>query len=124
MTSTVQTVLGAIGLDELGRTLMHEHLLASFPGAEFDVLNPFDRENFVETAVERLRALKTHGVKTFVDPCPIELGRDVELFAEVSEKSEINIVCTTGFYFEAWVLPIYWRKRTVEEVAALYCNED
>jgi phosphotriesterase-related protein len=32
----VQTVTGLIGLDQLGRTLMHEHLFIAFPGAEFD----------------------------------------------------------------------------------------
>ena len=119
----VQTVLGPIKVESLGRTLIHEHLIASFPGVEFDLFHPFERSRFVTEAVKRLRALKEFGVESFVDPCPIELGRDVELFAEVSEKSEINIVCTTGFYFEAWGLPIYWRMRTVEEIAELYIHE-
>ncbi|HEV2652766.1 MAG TPA: hypothetical protein VGU69_16020 [Rhizomicrobium sp.] len=122
-TSTVQTVLGAIKIEDLGRTLVHEHLIASFPGVEFDAFHPFDRAAFVKKAVQRLRALKDHGVRSFVDPCPIELGRDVELFAEVSEKSEIHIICTTGFYFEAWGLPVYWRMRTAEEIAELYIRE-
>jgi len=102
---------------------MHEHLFASFPGVEFDSLNPFDRSAFVTRAVSRLRDLKALGVKTFVDPCPIELGRDVELFAEISERAEINIICTTGFYFEAWGLPVYWKMRTAEEIAELYIRE-
>ncbi len=123
MASTVQTVLGPIEVGDLGRTLMHEHLLASFPGVEFDALHPFDRDGFVRLAVARLRDLKAFGVRSFVDPCPIELGRDVALFAEISEKAEINIVCTTGFYFEAWGLPVYWRMRTVEEIAELYVRE-
>jgi len=123
MASSVQTVLGPIKPEALGRTLMHEHLFASFPGVEFDSLYPFDRAAFVARAVSRLRDLKAFGVKTFVDPCPIELGRDVELFAEVSERAEINIICTTGFYFEAWGLPVYWKMRTAEEIAELYVRE-
>jgi phosphotriesterase-related protein len=120
----VQTVTGPIGLDQLGRTLMHEHLFIAFAGAEFDPLAEFDRAGFVREAVRRLVQLRVeHGVRTFVDPCPIELGRDAALMREIAEKSEMNVVCTTGFYFEAMGLPVYWRARTVEEIAELYIRE-
>ena len=120
----VQTVTGSIDLGQLGRTLMHEHLFIAFPGAEFDSSAMFDRAGFVAEAVKRLRALRVdHGVRTFVDPCPIELGRDAALMAEIAEKSEMNVVCTTGFYFEAMGLPVYWRARTTEEIAELYIRE-
>jgi phosphotriesterase-related protein len=121
---SVQTVLGTIALDKLGRTLMHEHLFIAFPGAEFDPLASFDRAGFVSEAVKRLRQLREeHGVQSFVDPCPIELGRDAALMKEIAEKSEMNVICTTGFYFEAMGLPVYWRARTVEEIAELYIRE-
>src|ERR1700712_476160 len=120
----IQTVTGPIGLDQLGRTLMHEHLFIAFPGAEFDPTAQFDRAGFVGEAVRRLIQLRTeHGVRTFVDPCPIELGRDAALMREIAEKSEMNVVCTTGFYFEDMGLPVYWRARTVEEIAELYIGE-
>jgi phosphotriesterase-related protein len=120
----VQTVTGPIGLDQLGRTLMHEHLFIAFAGAEFDPSARFDRPAFVNEAVRRLKQLRTeHGVRSFVDPCPIELGRDAALMREIAEKSEMNVICTTGFYFEEMGLPIYWRARTVEEIAALYIRE-
>ncbi len=120
----VQTVTGPIGLDQLGRTLMHEHLFIAFSGAEFDPLATFDRPAFVAEAVRRLKQLRTdHGVRSFVDPCPIELGRDAAMMKEIAEKSEMNVVCTTGFYFEEMGLPIYWRARTVEEIAELYIRE-
>jgi len=120
----IQTVTGSIGLDQLGRTLMHEHLFVSFPGARFDPLAAFDRPAFIAEAVKRLVELRVvHGVRTFVDPCPIELGRDVTMMKEIAEKAEMNVVCTTGFYFEAMGLPVYWRARTVEEIAELYIGE-
>lgn len=120
----VETVTGPIGLDQLGRTLMHEHLFIAFSGAEFDPTATFDRPGFVKEAVHRLKQLRTeHGVRSFVDPCPIELGRDAALMKEISEKSEMNVVCTTGFYFEEMGLPIYWRARTAEEIAELYIRE-
>ncbi len=121
---TVQTVTGPVGLDQLGRTLMHEHLYIAFSGAEYDSGVTFDRPAFVKEAVKRLTQLRVeHGVRTFVDPCPIELGRDAAMMKEIAEKSEMNVVCTTGFYFEAMGLPIYWRARTTEEIAELYIRE-
>jgi phosphotriesterase-related protein len=67
--------------------------------------------------------LQEFGVRTFVDPCPIELGRDPEMMAEVARKSGMNIVCSTGFYHEHAGIPLYWRLRTDEEVAELYLHE-
>ena len=124
--SQVMTVLGPVPLDQLGRTLIHEHLYVAFAGAEYDPLSrQFDRKAFVLEAANRLRQLReAHGVRTFeVDPCPIELGRDVKLMAEISERAEMHVVCTTGFYMEAAGLPFYWRDRTMEEVAELYIDE-
>ncbi len=120
----IQTVTGPISPDRLGRTLMHEHLFIAFPGAEFDASAVFDRADFIAEAVKRLKQLRIeHGVRSFVDPCPIELGRDVTVMREIAEKSEMNIICTTGFYFELMGLPVYWRARTAEEIAELYIRE-
>ncbi|MCA6119958.1 hypothetical protein J6524_34570 [Bradyrhizobium sp. WSM 1738] len=120
----VQTVTGRIPVESLGRTLMHEHLFIAFPGAQFDSIANFDRAEFIREAVRRLVQLRTeHGVRTFVDPCPIELGRDVTMMKEVSEKSGMQIVCTTGFYYEEMGLPSYWRARSIDEIADLYIRE-
>ena len=120
----VQTVTGAIDVGSLGRTLMHEHLFIAFHGVEFDPTAVMDRPAFVAEAVKRLKELRqVHGVRSFVDPCPIELGRDAGLMKEIAEKSEMQVICTTGFYFEEMGLPIYWRARTAKEIAELYIRE-
>ena len=63
----VQTVLGPIGLDQLGRTLMHEHLFIAFPAAEFDPTGTHDRAAFIAIRrPKRLTQLRVdHGVKSF-----------------------------------------------------------
>jgi phosphotriesterase-related protein len=122
-TKQVQTVLGPVPVSELGKTLMHEHILVSFPGAELDPRYLFDRKAFVDIATAKLKALREWGVETFVDPCPIEMGRDVRLMAEISERSGMNIICTTGFYFEGMGLPSYWRHASVDEISALYVRD-
>lgn len=119
----IQTVLGPVPVDRLGKTLMHEHVLVSFPGAEFDPRYPFDRKAFIDLAVSRLQDLVAHGVSTFVDPCPIEMGRDVRLLAEISERSGMHIVCSTGFYYEGMGIPAYWRHASLEEISDLYVRE-
>lgn len=120
----INTVLGPIDIARLGRTLMHEHVYISVEGAELDRSIPFDRSVFVADAAARLRTLRErHGVSTFVDPCPIEMGRDVRLLAEVSEKAEMHIICATGFYFDGFGIPLYWRLRPAEEIAEFYIDE-
>lgn len=119
----VQTVTGPVDAADLGRTLVHEHVKISYPGDSLDPSYAFDRARCVETAVERMHGLQEFGVRTFVDPCPIDLGRDPELLAEVSEASGMQIVCATGFYNEHMGIPWYWRVRSAEEVAELYLHE-
>jgi len=120
----VQTVLGPVPVQQLGRTLMHEHIFVAFPGAEFDPQARFDRRSLADEAVRRLTELRERcSVRTFVDPCPIELGRDVGLMREVSERSGVHIVCATGFYYEDMGIPPYWRKQPPEDVAHLYLRE-
>jgi phosphotriesterase-related protein len=120
----IQTVLGQVSVSELGRAMFHEHLLIMYPGAEYDSTVQFDRNAAIKEGVRRLKELReVHGVKTFIDPCPIELGRDVEAMAKISEQSGVNIICTTGFYFQPLGLPPYWANSTVEQIAELYIHE-
>ena len=122
---TVQTVLGPVDAGDLGRVLVHEHVRISYPGDHLDPSYGWDRRACVATAVERMHQLQQHGVRTFVDPCPIELGRDPELMAEVAQASGMHVVCSTGFYtgHDGVGLPYYWRQRTAEEIAEFYLHE-
>ena len=123
--TTVQTVTGPVDAADLGRTLVHEHIRISYYGEELDPNYAWDRAETVERAVDKMGELLDAGFRTFVDPCPIELGRDPELYAEISSRSGMRIVCTTGFYTEhlSSGLPFYWRARDPEEIAELYVRE-
>jgi phosphotriesterase-related protein len=119
----VQTVLGPVPVEQLGLALMHEHLVIGWPGWIFDPLARFDRLRVTNLLIERLRELKALGVSTFVDPCPIELGRNPELAAEVAEATEMHIVCATGLYTNRLGIPVYFRQRTVDEIAEIFARE-
>ena len=121
----VQTVTGPVDASALGRTLVHEHIRISWYGEEYDRTFSWDRAAAVSLAVDKMAELLDAGFRTFVDPCPIEMGRDPELYAEIAQKSGMQIVCTTGFYTQHhdMGLPYYWRARDPEEVAEHYVAE-
>ena len=96
-----KTVLGDISESDLGVTLAHEHICCyseyAYRMAGKDYL---DKDALADTATVYLKELKKkYGLATFVDCTPINIGRDVELLKRISEQSEINIICSTGFYY-------------------------
>jgi phosphotriesterase-related protein len=120
----VQTVTGRVAANDLGRTLIHEHVLIGFPGWQLDALAPrYVRADAMVRAVDQMQELRGLGVGTFVDPCPMDLGRDVEFLAELSQRSGLRIVCTTGAYFEAEGMTYTFRHMPVEEITAIYIKE-
>jgi phosphotriesterase-related protein len=80
---------------------MHEHLMVGWPGWETDTAaQPLNRAEARKQCVERMLELKELGLRTFLDPCPIDLARDVELMAEVAQASGVHVICATGLYKE------------------------
>jgi phosphotriesterase-related protein len=118
---SVMTATGPVKGEDLGLTLVHEHIIVVM--GEMDPSAMPDRNEIKAMAIDRLQELKAHGVDTFVDPCPMELGRDPELYAELSQATGVNIVFATGFYYEGAGLPAEWRGRDAEEIADLYIKE-
>ena len=111
MSTTVNTVTGPISSEDLGMTLVHEHFAFGYPGFQGDTLGPYDRENIVETGIDVAERAKAHGIKTIVDATPNECGRDVEALREISERAEMQIVCSTGYYYEGEGGPAYFKFR-------------
>ncbi|HEY8514565.1 MAG TPA: phosphotriesterase-related protein [Candidatus Binatia bacterium] len=121
---TINTVTGNCRPDELGRTLVHEHLLVGYPGWQMDALAPrFERNEAKKRAIEAMHRLQEFGVKTFIDPCPMDLGRDPEFMAEVAQASGMRIICTTGAYFEEQGLTYTFANLPLDDIAAIYEKE-
>jgi len=119
---------GTIAADDLGPTLLHEHLVSGFSGWEGDTsAPPLDRADLIAVCVERIEELKDAGFRSLLDPCPSDLGRDVELYAEVAARTGFNILFATGLYHEEYS-GAYWRlklqsKSAVERLADMYVSE-
>jgi phosphotriesterase-related protein len=126
---TLQTVTGAIRPDDLGRTLMHEHLLIAQPGSEADTVHPGpDAAERFARCVDRIEELKSLGFTSMLDPCPSDLGRDVELMAKVAQKTGFQIICATGLYKQSEGSYPYWHMRenfgsTVGAMAEIFIRD-
>lgn len=108
----VNTVTGKISAESLGKTLIHEHFCFGYPGFQGDVtFGGFDFDEALRVGSEAAETVKKHGVKTVVDPTPNECGRNPELLKAISEKTGVQIVCTTGYYYSGEGATAYWRNR-------------
>ena len=108
----IQTVTGTTTPEKLGKTLMHEHLYIGYPGAEVDWVNPGpSRRERVERCVDRIEEMKALGITAMLDPCPADLGRDVEFMAKVAQRTRFTIICATGLYKEDEGANAYWKFR-------------
>ena len=97
--ASVETVRGPVDVDELGVTLMHEHVFVLTP----DVMQNYgdmwwDEEERVADAISRLRALAALGVDTIVDPTVVGLGRYIPRLQRINAEVDLNIVVATGLY--------------------------
>ena len=95
----INTVTGPVSSEDLGFTLMHEHVMVSASGmyrSYPDLLGP----NREERAVARLKEAKAAGIDTFVDATTFDLGRDPELLRTVSQRSGVQIVNVTGWWLD------------------------
>lgn len=118
----INTVTGTVEASNLGFTLIHEHLAAGWPGWEFD-MHGFDRKGAVAGAIEKLREIKQLGVTSFVDPCPMELGRDPTFAAEVADQTGMNVIMATGLYNDALGIPVHFRMMDIDGIAEIYERE-
>lgn len=96
---SVETVRGPVDPDDLGKTLMHEHVFVLTP----DVMQNYgdqwwDEEQRVADAIGKLRALREAGISTIVDPTVVGLGRYLPRIQRINAEVDINIVAATGLY--------------------------
>ena len=122
----IDSVLGPVNTADLGATLTHEHLLVAPTGALYDSTLTFDREGQLLKIAGELKQLIAAGVSTIIDPIPLELGRDVDFMADVSQAAGINIICATGLYTDQGPFagyPSYFQRKTADELAAIFVQE-
>lgn len=99
MESLVETVTGVVPADQLGTTLIHEHLIVSDPELDRSLPHPeWDADRITRQLQNQLQQLAALGVETIVDLTVPGLGRDVQRIAQLAEGSPVHIVLSTGYY--------------------------
>lgn len=112
MSNYVNSVTGSLNTEKLGRTLMHEHFLFGFCGFQGDTtLGGFKEDKYTRACVQAVKDAKAYGIETIVDATTNECGRNPRFLKKISELTGMNIICSTGYYFEAESAYAYWNFR-------------
>jgi phosphotriesterase-related protein len=123
----VMTVRGLIDAADMGLTLPHEHIIASFQAYEEWVRAPtrYDQADVIRVVLPHLRRIRELGCRTFVDPTAAYLGRAPLLLRRLSELSGLHILTVTGNYAADHFrhLPPWVYSETPDQLAQRYVAE-
>jgi len=121
----INTVTGSIPIDSIGITLIHEHMLVDFIGADSVSPARYIQPVVIAKVLPYLLEVKKYGVKTIFDCTPSYLGKDVNLLKELSEQSGIQIITNTGFYGAVGgkYLPDFAFTETAEELSTRWIDD-
>lgn len=109
----IQTTTGPIEASHLGRTLIHEHFLFGFVGFQGDTtLGGFDEDFSIQENLKAIAKAKSYGIKTIIDATTNECGRNPLFLQKLSALTDIQIICSTGYYFAQESAFTYWRFRS------------
>ena len=89
----IQTLRGPLPLEQLGETMMHEHVFFWNWGQEHK------RSASVAYARDELNKAAACGANTVVDVGPIPT-RNLAWYKELAPQTPVNIILSTGFYVE------------------------
>jgi phosphotriesterase-related protein len=120
MTATVETARGPLPTSELGPTLMHEHIVTRSPGVQENWPHLWDRAGILAIAERKMADLHARGIRAIVDLTTVDLGRDIELIADVARRSRVHVIVATGVW---WMPPRFFNTHGVDEVAALFVRD-
>jgi phosphotriesterase-related protein len=120
--ATVETVAGQIDVEDLGLTLIHEHFFSSDEAVTAQWPHVRERDQEFELAMESAQAVKSHGVKTVVEPTAMLLGRDARASQRLAQESGLQIVLCTGIYTYDH-LPQFFINRSEDYIADLFVHD-
>jgi predicted metal-dependent phosphotriesterase family hydrolase len=122
---TVHTVRGPIDASQMGTTLVHEHVLVDFIGADQVSRSRYDSDEAFRTALPHLMEVRKRGAATFFECTPAYLGRDPLLLRRLSKASGLHIVTNTGYYGAAndIAVPKHAYIETATQLAARWTKE-
>lgn len=124
LVAQIHTVSGPITKEQMGFTLVHEHILSIF-GTEAQEPAEYNNSRAIKVIVPYLEYLKSLGCNTVVDCSAAYLGRNAALLKQLSENSGVQILISTGIYGAAddRYVPKYAFKESAEQLARRWIGE-
>jgi phosphotriesterase-related protein len=107
--ASVMTVTGPVAAEELGFTLMHEHLFLNLMTDSWTLNNLLNDPELAELEVRRF---KDAGGVTLVDQTNRGLEQDPLAVKAIAERTGLNVVLGCGWYREPYYQPYLYRAKT------------
>jgi len=128
----VPTVTGMVEAEDLGTTLIHEHMRnldeavhAQWPKAGAVMEEPphvVEPGQDYEIAVREAKSAVELGIKTIGEPTAMLLGRDVDFLRRISEETGLQMITCTGIYTYDH-LPQFFVTRDADQMAEFFISD-
>lgn len=121
----IMTVNGAVFSSDMGTTLIHEHVMVDWIGADSTGYNRWDRTEVVERVKPYFLEARQRGVHTIIEYTPAFLGRDPFILSELSRQTGVQIITNTGYYgaVDNIFIPAHAYEVSAREIAAIWIDE-
>lgn len=121
----LHSVRGRLDTLDLGLSLVHEHVLVDFIGADQVSRDRYDADEVFEQVLPQLTALRERGCRTLFEATPAYLGRDPLLLKRLSEASGLQLITNTGYYGAAGdrYVPAHAYRESARKLAARWTKE-
>lgn len=118
----LQTVRGAVPVEDFGLILPHEHLFTDLRGPFASDYAQADPKDVVRVLVPSLDKAHQVGVTGFVECSTIGVGRNIQVLQALSEATPVHLVAPTGVYRDDYV-PGWMKNYSQEEMTQLWIQD-
>ncbi len=96
----IKTVLGKKRTYKNTAVLAHEHICCYSEYLDKMSEKYLDKTELIKKSSDILKRMKEkYGLGVFIDCTPLNIGRNIDILKKVSKNSGVDIVCSTGFYY-------------------------
>ena len=122
----IMTVKGPINAEDMGTTLVHEHImLAGFVDPDSVRKDKWDNNRIITRIMPYLNDLKAFKCNTYIECTPTAIGKDPLLLKSLSDKTGMHFITNTGYYGAAGsrFIPAHTYRETAAQVAERWVDE-
>lgn len=121
----VMTVNGTVFPSDMGTTLIHEHVMVDWIGADSTGYHRWERSEVVERVMPYILEASEKGVQTIIEFTPAYLGRDPFILSELSKRTGMKFITNTGYYgaVDNTFMPAHAYEDSAGEIAAIWIDE-